>query len=83
MNNLILIDPEDRADYRSSLEILKKAVRRGRIDTAECAFVMSFMWGQMYEFMHSDSILTEAVENLENAFDQLSSALEGLENDTK
>lgn len=83
MKNSILIDPEDKTDYRTSLEILKKAVRRGRIDTAECAFVMSFMWGQMYEFMHSDSILTEAVENLENAFDQLSSALEGLENDTK
>jgi hypothetical protein len=83
MKNSILIDPEDKADYRTSLEFLKKAVRRGRIDTAECAFVMSFMWGQMYEFMHSDSTMTDAVENLENAFDRLSSALEGLENDTK
>ncbi|WP_067222872.1 hypothetical protein [Marinomonas gallaica] len=81
--NEILIAPEDRSEYRLALGFLKKAVRRGRIDYAESIFVVSLLWGQMGEFMHGDENVMKAVQNLENAFDQLTIALAESEHDTK
>lgn len=83
MKNEILIAPEDRGEYRLALDFLKKAVRRGRIETVESIFVTSLIMGHLQNQDFNDSELINAAQDLDDAFMNFVSLLGDSNNDTK